>query len=140
MHWRQRKYSSSWTRVPGQTALGNAASQGVHELLIFSPLRCRHFNAIRHQDPCCAVRQCLQNPIDLDKAIEMVTTKPAQVFNFGVSIGTLKPGSEADSGIFELQDRRFEFKDGVKGKRMGRQKLTSKAVVCRGELFSNEIG
>lgn len=77
--------------------------------------------------------------MNLDQVIERVTIKPTQVFNFGVQIGTLRPGSEADIGIFELRDGRFEFTDGVGGKRVGRQKLTSTAVVCRGNLTSNAI-
>ena len=77
--------------------------------------------------------------MNLDKAVELTTVKPAQVFDFGVPIGTLKPGSEADIGIFELQDGRFEFVDGIGVKRVGRQKLVNKAAVCRGELFVNQI-
>jgi predicted amidohydrolase len=61
------------------------------------------------------------------------------VFDFGVQIGTLRPGSEADIGIFELQDGRFEFMDGSGAKRVGRQKLTNKAAVCRGELYVNQL-
>jgi dihydroorotase len=70
--------------------------------------------------------------MSLDKAVELTTIKPSRVFDFGVPIGTLKPGSEADIGIFEVQDGRFEFSDGVGVKRVGRQKLVSKAAVCRG--------
>jgi dihydroorotase len=76
--------------------------------------------------------------VELDKAIELVTVNAAKVFDFGVQIGTLRPGSEADIGIFELQEGRFEFFDGSGAKRVGR-KLTNKAAVCRGELYVNQI-
>ena len=76
--------------------------------------------------------------IEIDKLIELVTVNPTKVFDFGVQIGTLRPGSEADIGIFELQDGRFEFADGSGAKRVGR-KLTNKAAVCRGELYVNQI-
>ncbi len=76
--------------------------------------------------------------MDLDKAVERVTIKPAQVFDFGTQLGTLRPGSEADIGIFELQDGRFEFAAGGT-KRVGRQKLVNKAVVRRGRLFINQL-
>jgi dihydroorotase len=75
----------------------------------------------------------------LDKAVELTTVRPSQVFDFGVQIGTLKPGSEADIGIFELQEGKFEFLDGIGAKRAGRQKLVNKAAVCRGGLFINQI-
>ena len=76
--------------------------------------------------------------MDLDKAIELTTIKPAQVFNYGLQLGTLRPGSEADIGIFELQEGKFEFVDSGGEKRTGRQKLVSKAAICRGQLFVNE--
>jgi predicted amidohydrolase len=70
--------------------------------------------------------------MSLDKAVELTTIKPSRVFDFGVPIGTLKPGSEADIGIFEVQDGRFEFSDGVGVKRAGRQKLVSKLPFAEG--------
>ncbi len=76
--------------------------------------------------------------MSLDMAIERVTVKPAAVFDYGVQIGTLKPGSEADIGIFELREGKFDFVgDGPSDKRTGRQMLISKAVVCRGKYFVN---
>jgi dihydroorotase len=86
--------------------------------------------------------------LNLEQVIERVTFKPAQVFDYGVQIGTLRPGTEADIGIFEIRDERFEFNDnfdysvttlGKGGKRVGRQRLMNKAAVCRGQLYVNEI-
>jgi dihydroorotase len=77
--------------------------------------------------------------MDLDDALERVTVNPAKVFNYGVPLGTLKIGSEADVGIFELQEGKFEFVDGSGAKRVGRQRLVNKATVCRGELYVNQV-
>jgi dihydroorotase len=86
--------------------------------------------------------------MNLEQVIERVTVKPAQIFDFGIQLGTLRPGSEADIGIFEIRNENFEFNDnfdfttttfGKAGKRVGRQKLVNKAAVCRGQLFVNEI-
>ena len=86
--------------------------------------------------------------MNLEQVIERVTVKPAQVFDLEVQLGTLRPGAEADIGIFEIRDEKFEFNDnfdfttttvGKAGKRVGRQKLVNKATVCRGQLFVNEI-
>jgi dihydroorotase len=77
--------------------------------------------------------------MNLDEVIERVTIKPAQVFNFGAEVGTLKPGSEADIGIFELRQGTFEFTDGVGGKRLGHQMLVNHAVVRHGRLFANAV-
>jgi dihydroorotase len=86
--------------------------------------------------------------MDLEQVIERVTANPARAFDFGVQLGTLRAGAEADIGIFEIRDEKFEFNDnfdytnpivGKAGKRVGRQKLVNKAAVCRGQLFVNEI-
>jgi len=40
--------------------------------------------------------------MDLDKVIERVTVKPAGVFDYGLPLGTLKSGSEADISILRF--------------------------------------
>jgi dihydroorotase len=77
--------------------------------------------------------------VDLDRAMAMVTANPAKMFAFDANIGTLKPGHEADIGIFELQGGNFEFEDTEGKRRTGRQRLVNKAVVSRGELLVNEV-
>lgn len=76
--------------------------------------------------------------VDMDKAIQMVTSNAARVFDFGARIGTLQPGNEADIGIFDIREGNFEFEDSDGKKRPGRQKLVSTAVVRRGELLVNQ--
>lgn len=76
--------------------------------------------------------------MDFDTAIERVTAKPATVFDYGVPIGTLRPGSAGDVSIFDLHEGTFEFVDSNQQKRRGHQKLVNTAAVCRGELFINE--
>jgi dihydroorotase len=77
--------------------------------------------------------------MDLNSALERVTINPTKVFDYGVPLGTLSKGSEADIGIFDLQDETVEFVDGSGAKRTGKQRLVNKAVVCRGELFVNQV-
>ena len=77
--------------------------------------------------------------VDLDKAVAMVTINPARMFSFGVNIGTLKPGHEADVSIFELHEGNFDFEDTEGKKRTGRQRLVNKAVISRGDLQINEV-
>ena len=77
--------------------------------------------------------------LSIDKAIEMATVNPARMFNYGVELGTLKPGNEADIAIFELRDGSFEFFDSNRQKRLGRQMLVNTATVRHGQLFVNMI-
>jgi dihydroorotase len=76
--------------------------------------------------------------MDLDKAIACVTVNPTKAFDFGVQLGTLRPGAEADISIFELQEGKFTFWDNLGAQRTGRQRLVNKATVCRGQMFVNE--
>jgi dihydroorotase len=76
--------------------------------------------------------------MNLDQVIERVTFRPAQVYDYGLPLGTLKPGTEADIGIFEVREGKFEFMDSARQKRMGHQMLVNKAVVRRGQYFLNE--
>jgi len=78
----------------------------------------------------------------LDQVIERVTVIPARVCNFGVELGTLKAGSEADISIFELREGEFDFGDPADAKgphRRARHMLINKSVVCRGQLFANVV-
>jgi dihydroorotase len=65
----------------------------------------------------------------------MVTAKPAQVFNYGLELGTLRPGREADISIFELREGNFTFVDYTGDKRTGRQRLFPVASMRSGRLF-----
>jgi len=77
--------------------------------------------------------------LSLGQVVEMVTSNAARVFDCGAQIGTLQPGSEGDVAIFELRDGAFEFEDSDGGKRTGRQMLTSRSVVRRGQVFINAV-
>jgi dihydroorotase len=74
----------------------------------------------------------------LEQVIERVTVKPAQIFNYGLTLGVLQPGNAADIGIFEVREGKFEFEDCELKKRIGRQRLVNMAAVCRGQLFVNQ--
>jgi dihydroorotase len=99
----------------------------------------RMFATERTYDLPTMVSKFMALGLTLDQAVECVTSKPAKVFNYGVEIGTMRPGAEGDIGIFEVQDGNFEFRDINGLTRMGHQKLVSKAVVCRGHFYVNQV-
>jgi dihydroorotase len=76
--------------------------------------------------------------LSVDKVIELVTIRPAHVFNFGMELGTLRPGSAADIAISELREGTFAFADGRGETRLGRQKLVNLASIRDGKLFVNQ--
>lgn len=73
--------------------------------------------------------------LDLDDVIRMATINAAHVFDFGLELGTLRPGREADIAIFELREGTVVFMDDDGGKRTGNQKLIPVAVFRSGKCF-----
>ena len=75
--------------------------------------------------------------LSVDKVIELATIKPAHVFDFGLELGALQPGSVADIAIMELREGSFTFMDGGQRVRPGRQALYPIATVRGGQLYVN---
>ncbi len=73
----------------------------------------------------------------LDQVIERVTVRPTRIFNFGVELGSLRPGTVADITVLEVREGSFLFTDSTGKKRTGRQKLQSAAAIRAGKLYVN---
>ncbi len=73
--------------------------------------------------------------LSLKEIVQRATANAARVFNFGAEIGTLKPGAEADVGVFELREGEFTFTDSDHKTRTGRQKLIPVATLRGGKLL-----
>jgi len=75
--------------------------------------------------------------LPLDQVIERVTLRPTRMFNFGVELGTLRPGSVADITILDVREGSFTFTDSTGKKRAGKQKLQSVAAIRAGKAYIN---
>jgi dihydroorotase len=73
--------------------------------------------------------------ISLRDVIARATVNSSRVFNFGASIGTLKPGAEADVSVLELKEGEFTFTDSDGKSRTGRHKLEAVTTVKAGKVF-----
>ena len=73
--------------------------------------------------------------MSLEDVIARATVNSARVFNFGASIGSLKPGAEADVSVLELKEGKFTFTDSDGKSRMGRSKLAAVKTVKGGKVF-----
>lgn len=73
----------------------------------------------------------------LDQVVERATLRPTHLFNFGVELGTLRPGSVADITILDVREGSFVFGDSTGKKRTGKQKLQSVAAIRAGKAFIN---
>ena len=47
----------------------------------------------------------------LDEVVRRSTSNPAKIMGYEGTIGTLKPGANADISVFELRDGAFELRD-----------------------------
>jgi dihydroorotase len=59
------------------------------------------------------------------------------MFNFGVELGTLRPGSVADITVLDVREGSFVFGDSTGKKRTGKQKLQSVAAIRAGKTYIN---
>lgn len=75
--------------------------------------------------------------LSLDQVIERVTLRPTRMFDFGVELGTLRPGTVADITILDVREGNFTFTDSTGKKRAGRQKLQSTATIRAGKTYVN---
>jgi dihydroorotase len=73
--------------------------------------------------------------LSLREVVERATMGAARVFNFGAEVGTLRPGAEADIGVFELQEGSFTFTDSDGKTRTGRQRLAPQITLKDGRLY-----
>ncbi|MEP6963728.1 MAG: amidohydrolase/deacetylase family metallohydrolase [Acidobacteriota bacterium] len=69
----------------------------------------------------------------LNRVIACVTSNAARAVKELNPYGSLKPGSAADVTVLELAQGNFEFVDNYKNRRMGAQKLFTRAVVNGGK-------
>jgi dihydroorotase len=91
-------------------------------------------------DLATAATRLLLLGMSLQEVIERMTINPARALNFGTAIGTLKPGSEADVAILELQDRDVIYTDGDNKTRKARQVLTPVITVRDGKVIDGHLG
>jgi dihydroorotase len=75
--------------------------------------------------------------MSLSDVVRAATATPAQIFDFGDDLGTLRPGAAADVAIFELTERPVEFVDSGGKTRRGQQRLVPYAAILGGRAFGS---
>jgi len=73
--------------------------------------------------------------MSLREVVERTTMNAAQALNFGLQIGTLKPGAEADVSVLQLRSGEFAFVDSEGQSRTATQKLEASVTVRGGKVF-----
>lgn len=67
--------------------------------------------------------------------IERSTYKPAEMLKLGNGVGSLKPGSQADIGIFEIEKGSYELHDIHGEVRIGKEKVRNTKTILKGRPF-----
>jgi len=76
--------------------------------------------------------------ISVQDVLRAATWNPARAFDYGVSLGTLRQGSDADVSILQLRDGDFPFTDSHQETRKGGQKLFPVQTVRSGKIYGPE--
>jgi dihydroorotase len=90
-------------------------------------------------DLATAASKLLLLGMSLSDIVARTTINPARALDFGVQIGTLKVGAEADVAVFDLRDGDYMFTDGAGKTRQARHMLTPVATVRGGKIFHPEL-
>ena len=110
-----------------QDLLPGTISSDVHQFNVNGPVF----------DLATTLSKFLHLGLTLEEVIRRATTNPANTLGFPLSLGTLRPGSEADVAVFSLAEGDFEFVDAMAEKRIGHQKLIPVATVKSGSLYGS---
>lgn len=115
-----------------QDVLPGTISSDVHQFNVGGPVF----------DLATTLSKFLHLGMKLEDVIERATLRPARLFRFPHSPGTLKAGAEADIAVFKLEEGDFEFRDSfADGRppeaRVAHRKFIPVATVKAGRLYGS---
>ena len=76
----------------------------------------------------------------LDDIIPRATSRPAKIMGYEGTIGTLKPGANADVSVFELRDGKFELTDSDGETIVAKRRLIAATTVKDGRIWYERVG
>jgi dihydroorotase len=71
----------------------------------------------------------------LDEVVRRTTSVPAKIMGYEGTIGTLKPGANADISVFELRNDKFELHDSDSDTIAVKQRLLVQTTVKDGRMW-----
>ena len=78
--------------------------------------------------------------LPLDEIIRRSTSAPAKIMGYEGTVGTLKPGANADVSVFELRDGKFELRDSDGDTITAKQRLLAQLVLKDGRVWYERPG
>lgn len=73
--------------------------------------------------------------MSLDDVILRATSAPARIMGYEGTVGTLKPGANADISVFELRDGNFEMRDSDGDTIIAKRRLLAQLTVKEGRVW-----
>jgi dihydroorotase len=113
-----------------------AFSQGILPGTISSDLHQGNINGPVY-DLATTLSKFLHLGVSLEEVIRRVTANPAKALAFPSGTGSLKPGSIADTAVFDLREAPWEMVDSIGEKRPGQLRLRPMATVKAGHIYGN---
>lgn len=71
----------------------------------------------------------------LDDLVTRATSAPARIMGYEGTVGTLKPGANADVAIFELRDGNFEIRDSDGNTVTAKRRLIAQTTIKDGRIW-----
>jgi dihydroorotase len=71
----------------------------------------------------------------LEEIVRRATAAPARILGYEGTVGTLKPGANADVSVFELRDGRFELRDSDGNTVTAKRRLLAQMTVKDGRIW-----
>ncbi len=73
--------------------------------------------------------------LPLEECVRRATSVPARLMGYEGTVGTLKPGANADVAVFELRDGNFELIDAEKDTIIAKQRLIAQLTLKDGRVW-----
>ena len=71
----------------------------------------------------------------LEQIVERATAAPARIMGYAGTVGTLKPGANADVAVFELRDGSFDLTDSDGNVVTAKRRLLAQATIKDGRIW-----
>ena len=71
----------------------------------------------------------------LDEVVRRATAVPAKIMGYEGTVGTLRPGANADISVFELRDDKFELRDSDGDTITTRRRLLTQLTLRDGRVW-----
>lgn len=71
----------------------------------------------------------------LEEIVRRVTVTPARLMGYEGTVGTLKPGANADVSVFELRDGNYELRDSDGDTIIAKRRLLAQLTVKDGRVW-----